>query len=126
MALNTSVVGADVVHTGRIDGIGARWMRDVLASGTVTALAAYIPFRHLLGLDVVADGVTAVTGGTGGPLHVVRRIKGRPPISAIGHKIGAPNAVGNIPLGRFREIVIAALREITLLPNAAVDQGDLV
>ena len=126
MALNTGVVGANVVHTGRIQSVAARWMRDVLAPGTVATFAAYIPLRHLLGLDVVADGVTAVAGGTGGPLHIVRGIERRPPVGSIGDEIWSPNAVGDIPLGWFGKIIIAALGEITLLPNAAVDQGDLV
>ena len=98
----------------------------MFAARSVAALATYIPFRDLLGLDVVTDGVAAVAGGTGGPLHIVGWVKRRPPVGAIGDKIRPPNVVGDIPLSWFREIVIAALAEITLLPNTAVNQSDLV
>ncbi len=56
-------------------------MRRVLAARTVAALAAHVPLGDLLGVDVVANGMAAVARGAGRPLHVVGRIKLRPPIA---------------------------------------------
>ena len=38
----------------------ARGMGDVLAARAVAAFAADIPFRYLLGVDVVVDGMAAI------------------------------------------------------------------
>src|SRR5258708_29510310 len=126
MALNAGVVGADVVHTRGIQGVAARGMLHMLASRAVTAFATYVPLRHLFGVDVVIDRVAAIACRTCGPLHIVRRIKWRPPVGSIGHEIWPPNTVGDIPLGRFRKIVVSLFREVTLLPNAPVNQVDLI
>src|SRR5258707_12081866 len=126
MALNAGVVGPDVVHSRGIQGVAARGMLHMLASWAVASFAAHIPLRHLFGVDVVIDRVAAIACRTCGPLHIVRRIKWRPPVGSIGHEIWPPNTVGDIPLGRFRKIVVSLFREVTLLPNAPVNQGDLV
>src|SRR6266403_3281581 len=101
-------------------------MRDVLAAGAVAAFAADVPLGDFFGVDIVADGVAAVTGGAGGPLHVVGRIERHPPVSAVGNEIGAPDFVDDVPLRGFGVIIIANFGEVTLLPEAAVDEGYLI
>src|SRR5260221_10528864 len=123
MALNTSVVGPHVIHTRGIQGVSARRMLHMLASRPVAPFAAYVPLRHLFGVDVVIDGVAAIACRTRRPLHIVRWIKRRPPVGPIRHEIRAPNPVGDVPLRWLRKIIISSLREITLFPNAAVNQG---
>src|SRR5437879_12787935 len=77
-------------------------------------------------MNVVVDGVAAIAGGTGGTLHIVRRIERFPPIRSFGYKVGTPNVVGDIPLRRLWKIVIADFCEVTLLPEAPVDERYLV
>ena len=48
MALDASVVGCHRIHVSRIEYVSSRGMDNVLASRTVAALAADIPFRYLL------------------------------------------------------------------------------
>src|SRR5258708_39728751 len=122
MALNTSVVGPHVIHTRGIQGVSARRMLHMLASRPVAPFAAYVPLRHLFRVDVVIDGVAAVACRTRGPLHIVWRIKRRPPVGPICHEIRPPNMVRDIPLRWLRKIVVSPFREVTLLPNAAVNQ----
>src|ERR1700676_4169521 len=85
MALDARVRGLDVVHSARIQDVAARSMLDMLAPRAMAALAAYVPFRHLLGLNVVVDGMAAIAGGASGPLHIVGRIKLCPPVRARCH-----------------------------------------
>src|ERR1700730_10546879 len=101
-------------------------MLYMLASRTVAFLAAHVPLRHLFRADVVVDRMATVTSRASGPLHIVRRIKRLPPIRSLGHKILPPNVSGNVPLRRLRKIIVASFREITLLPNAAVNQRDIL
>src|SRR5260370_30386459 len=124
MALDAGVVGADIVHAGRIHSVAASGMLHVLASRTVAAFAADVPLRDLLGVDVVVDRVAAIAGGTGGPLEIVGRIKRRPPVGSIGHEVGPPEAIGNIPLIGFRKVVVSSFGDLTLLPNTAVNPAD--
>ena len=127
MALDAGIVRGDVIHLRRIQNVGARGMRDVLTAGTVAAFAADIPFRDLLGVDVVVDGVAAVAGRAGGPLHVVGGIEGRPPVCAgVRDVILEPLLVADVPLHRQRVVVVANLREVALLPLAAVDESHLI
>jgi len=126
MALDAGVAGLDIFHARGVENISASGMVDVLASRAVAAFAADIPLGHLFRVDVVIDRVAAIAGGTGGPLHIVGRIKWNPPIGAIGDEIGTPNAVGDIPLGRFGKVVVPFFREVALLPKTAVNQRDVV
>ncbi len=71
-------------------------------------------------------GVAAVAGGAGGPLHVVGGIERHPPVGAVGNEIGAPDFVDDVPLRGFGVIIIANFGEVTLLPEAAVDESDLI
>src|SRR5258708_8602091 len=101
-------------------------MRHVLAAGAVAAFAADVPLGDFFGVDIVADGVAAVAGGAGGPLHIVGRIERHPPVSAVGNEIGAPDFVDDVPLRGFGVIVIATFGEVTVLPGAAVDGRDRI
>src|SRR5579862_607466 len=98
-------------------------MRRMLAAGSVAALAADVPFGHLLRLDVVIDRVAAVAQGAGRALHVVVGVERGPPVSPLRDLIRTPGTVADIPLHRQRKIVVADLREVALLPQAAVDEG---
>ena len=54
MALDAGVVGVNVIHACGIEDIAARGMGDVFAAWTMAAFAANVPFRDLLGANVVA------------------------------------------------------------------------
>src|SRR5580704_4495337 len=97
-------------------------MDNVLASRTMAALAADIPFHDFFCLNVVVHGVAAITGGAGGALHIVGRIERFPPVRSFGYKIGAPDVMGDVPLCGLRKIVIANFGAVALLPDAAVDE----
>ncbi len=126
VALDAGIGRLDVIHSRRVQDIAPRGMLDMLASRAVTLFAADVPLRNLLAADVVIDGVAAIAGGAGGALHVVWRVEGRPPIGAVGDEIGAPDTMVDVPLSRLGKIVVASFGEIALLPDTAVDQGDLI
>jgi hypothetical protein len=127
MALNAGVVRGYVVHLCRIEDVGACGMGDVFAARTMAAFAADVPFRDLLGVNVVVDGVTAITRRACRSLHVVRRIKGGPPVGArIRDVILEPLLVLDVPLHRKRIVVVAYLREVALLPDTAVNKSHLL
>ncbi len=82
----------------------------MLAAGTVAAFAAHVPLRHLLGVDVVVDGVATVASRASWSLHVARGIISRPPIrSGIGHMVLQPLFVAYVPLHGQRIVVVANL-----------------
>src|ERR1700723_2602042 len=101
-------------------------MRGMFAARAVTLLAAPIPFSDFFCLDVVIDGVASIARWSSGPLHVVGRIEWLPPIRSLRNHVRPPNLVSHIPLCAFGIIVVADLLEVTLLPDAAVDEGDVV
>src|SRR5271154_6578517 len=70
--------------------------------------------------------MTTVAERASRPLHVVSRVVRDPPVRAVGNEVLAPDMVGDVPLRRQWKIVVADLREIALLPLAAVDKGDVV
>src|SRR3984893_4887879 len=98
VALNAGVAGRNVVHVRGVQDTAARWMGDMLADRTVAALTAHVPLSDLLGVDIVVYGMAPVAGGSGGALHVVRRIKPCPPVSSCGYDISAPCVVFDFPL----------------------------
>src|SRR5260370_34699867 len=98
MALDASVIGFHIVHARGIENISARGMGDVPAGRTVATLATDVPLDELLGVNVVVDGVAAITGTTGGALPVAGRVQGVPPVRSFGYKVGTRKAVGNLPL----------------------------
>src|SRR5580693_5886544 len=102
-------------------------MRDVFTSGSVATFAAHIPLSYLLGVNVIANRMAPVAERPGWTVHVVGRIEGRPPVpSGQRHLVLAPFLVYDFPLHRQREIVVANLREVSLLPDAPVDESNLI
>ncbi len=110
MALNARVIGAHGIEAGRIHDVRARRLRGVAAAGSVAPLAADIPLGHGLRRDVEVHRVTAIARLT---RCAVRRVR-------------APDARRDVPRRRQRNVVIAVLREVALLPFAAVDERDLI
>src|SRR5215831_21143625 len=103
------------IHAGWIQDVSRRVMGHVLTARPVASFAAHVPFGHTVIVDVVVYRVAAVTGWSGGPLHVVSRIKRFPPIGARRDKIGTPGLMHHIPLRALGEIIISHLRKIALL-----------
>src|SRR5580704_4189516 len=126
MTLNTGIACGDIIHARRVQNVAARWMLHMLTARSVAFFAANVPLSDLLGEDVVVDGVTSIAGWTCGPLHIVRRIKGLPPVSPLSHEIRPPDSMDHIPLCGFREVIVSSPREVTLFPEAAVNPGELV
>src|SRR5215469_12349678 len=127
MALNASVTGRHVIHLRRIENIAACGMHDVLAAWAVAAFAAHIPLSHLLGVNVIGNRVAPVAERARWPLHVVGRIEGSPPVaSARRYLVFTPFLVYDFPLDGQREIVIADFREVPLLPEAPVNESNLI
>ena len=123
VALDAHVVGRYVVHAGRIEDGGGNGLLHVLTAGAVALFATDVPFSDLLGLDVVVHRVAAIAEGAGRALEIVGRIKGHPPV--VFHIVGLPLLVGHVPLGGKRKVVIAHFLEVALLPQAAVNEGDI-
>src|SRR5580692_460598 len=126
MALNAGVAGRQRIHLRGIQDIALRGVGDVFAARSVASLAAYVPLRNLLRMDVIADGVAAIAGRAGRTLHVVVGVEGCPPVSPLSHFVRTPGSVGNVPLRGKREVIVANFSEVALLPKAAVDEGNLV
>src|SRR5690242_8225848 len=127
MALDAGIARCHVIHVRRIDDVVALRFRRVLAARTVTSLTTHVPLCDLLRMDVVTNRMAAVAQGTSGSMHVVTRIKPCPPIaSRSGHDVLAPFMVLHLPLHWQRKIVVADFREIPLLPDAAIDESNLI
>src|ERR1700687_1253961 len=95
MALNAGVAFLDIIHPRRIQGVSAGGMFHMLASRAVAPFTTNVPLSHLFGVDVIVYRVAAIARGTCWPLHIVRRIERRPPISSIGNEIWPPDAIRN-------------------------------
>lgn len=126
MALNAGIVGLNIVEARGIDNIATRGVRVVFAAWAVTLFAANVPLDNFLGVNVVTNGMAAIAGWACGPLHVVRRIKGLPPVSSLCNEIEAPLVYRDIPLSGLWVVVVANLREVALLPQGTVNQRDLI
>src|SRR5271163_4677246 len=71
--------------------------------------------------------MAAIAGWACRSLHVVRRIEGCPPVGAcIRDVILEPLLVVYVPLYGQRIVVVAYLREVALLPDAAVNKSHLL
>ena len=80
----------------------------MLATGTVAAFAADVPFGDLLGVDVVVDGVAAIAGRVGRALEIASGIERCPPIrSGVWDVLLQPLFVADIPLNGKRVVVVA-------------------
>src|SRR5581483_5618692 len=126
MTLNACVRRADIVGMSRTKDICSGRVRCMFTSRPVTTLTTYIPFGYPLGVNVVSDGMAAIARWPGWAFHIVGRVILRPPIRPGADEIFAPNMILNFPLSRQRIVVVADLGEVTLLPNTAVNEGDLV
>lgn len=93
----------------------------------VAAFAAHVPLGHLLRVNVIINRVTAITERSCWPVEVVTRIKLRPPVTTSRrHLILAPFLVHNFPLNGQREIVVADFCEVSLFPNTAINESNLI
>src|SRR6185312_12923876 len=126
VTLNAHVVASHKIKPLRIHNIGRIRMLHVLAASTVTLLAADIPLDHLLGCNVVVHRMASIAQRPGRPFHIAYGIEGNPPICACRDMIRKPALVLDVPLRRQRIEVLAAFREIALLPPAAIDEGDVI
>ncbi len=127
MALDANIVCAYKVEPGRIHDAALLPRRpDVLASRSMAALAAHIPFCHGLGCNVVVHGMAAIAQRAGGPLHGIVRIIRNPPVFTQAGVVLQPHMVNNIPLHRQRIILVATLDEVTLLPMTAIDKSNIL
>ena len=93
---------------------------------TVAFLAPDIPFGHGLGADVVIHRMATVAERTCRTFEIVGRIESRPPVRTCLDDIWPPDLVGDVPLHGKRKIVVSDFLEIALLPDASVDEGDIV
>src|SRR5262245_1248878 len=98
----------------------------MLAAGTVAPLAADVPLRRPLRLDVVVHRMASVAERPGRTAVVVGGIERHPPVGVRLHEVRAPDAMLHVPLRRQREVIVANLLEVTLLPLRAVDERDVV
>ena len=110
----------------RVDDVRPRRVVDVVAARAVARLAADVPLGRLLRSQVVVDRMAAVTERAGRPGVVAAGIELRPPVGAVRDLIRAPLLVRDVPLRAERKVVVADLREVALLPLAAVDPRDLI
>ena len=86
MTLDAGVVGADIIHARRIENIIADWFLHVRSPGPWHFSQPTFHSVTGLGVDIVIHRVATVAERSGGPLEIVRRIQGRPPIGALGTK----------------------------------------
>lgn len=69
--------------------------------------------------------MASVASGPGWPLHLFGRVMLGPPVCAVAHIVAAKYSGLDIPLHRENEIVVADLGKVSLLPFAAVGEGDI-
>src|SRR6476620_12478132 len=96
------------------------------ASRAMALFAADIPLGDLLRSDVVVHRMATITQRAGGTSGVLGGIKRHPPVGVRLNEVGSPHLVRDIPLRTERKIIVADLREVALLPLAAVDERDVV
>src|SRR2546429_2427565 len=116
----------DGIRDVAVTGVQTCALPILCAARSVAAFTADVPLRYLACPNVVIHRMAAVAGRTGRALHIVRRIKRLPPIGSLRNKVRAPDMMGDVPLGRLRIIVIANSRKVPLLPDAPINQRDLV
>ena len=126
VALDAGVVGSNIIHGGRVQDVGTGGMCSVFAARTMTTLAADVPLRSQLVMDVIVHRMAPIAGRPRRALHVVGKIVGRPPIrSGVRDMVLQPLLVADISLHRQRIVIVADLREVPLLPFAAIEEGHL-
>src|SRR5579863_2772763 len=126
MALDARIVCLYVIHARRILNICPRRLRHVFAAGSVASFAAHIPFGYAMIGNVEIHGMAAIAKRARRTLRIVRWVKRRPPIRFVGNEVRPPDVIRDVPLRWLRIIVIADFRKVTLLPNTAVDERNIV
>jgi len=126
MALDASIVPSHIVETIWIDDITPSWMRDMQTARPMALLAAYIPLRHMLGLNVIVHRMTPITGRPGRPVKITRAIKRQPPVRSRLRVIRQPSTLLHVPLRRQRIVVVPALRKKSLLPPAPIHKRNII
>src|SRR5579872_5569817 len=101
-------------------------MDRMFTARAMTALTTDVPLGDLFGVNVVSNRMATVAGGASRALHVVGRIILCPPISARFYEVFTPHMVFYFPLHRQRVIIVADLCEVTLLPEAAINESYLL
>src|SRR2546428_4333166 len=100
MALDTGVVGANVIELRRVHDVGFIGIAGVLTAWAMTSFTTDIPFGWRLRLYVVVDGMAAITPRSCWAPHVIGGIEGKPPDPVQLDHIYWPDSVGKFPLGR--------------------------
>src|SRR5450759_4454113 len=126
MALNADVDSLYRIKSSRVNNIYLRGLLNVNGAGSVALFTADIPFRHGLGLNVVVDGMAAITERPRRALHVIGWVIANPPVRMWCNHVRPPDLMRDVPLRAERIIIIASFREVPLFPLAAVDEGDIV
>lgn len=98
----------------------------MVPSRTVTLLAADIPLRDRLRLDVVVDRMAAVTERSSWARRVCLRVECGPPIRTASDVIRPPDLMAYVQLSAQRKIVVADLLKVSLLPLGPVDKCDVL
>ena len=98
VTLDAGVVRLHIVELGGIDDIRLTLVLYVIAAGTVASLAANVPFRDFLGVDIVIDRVASIAERPGWPLHVVGGVKRCPPVRAVLDEVRPPELMSDVPL----------------------------
>src|SRR5215469_15141575 len=106
-----------------VENVDSCWMLCVLTAWPVASFAAYIPFRNLLGVDVIPHRMASVACRTSWPLHVVGRIILGPPVRARADEVLAPLVILGLPLAGQREVVVPHFRKVSLFPKTTVDES---
>ena len=126
MALDTGIVRAHRIEPRRIDDIRARRARRMRRTWPMTLLTTHVPFRDSPGLRVVIYRMAPIAQGTRRTRRIFTRVDGGPPISSHRYVIGPPNLIHHVPLRTQREVIVADLLKVALLPLAAVGERDVL
>src|SRR6516164_933870 len=122
MTLDASIIGVHIVEASRVEYRVTRFQGHMSASRTVAPLTANIPFADGFGRNIVVHRMASVAKRSSWPLEIIRWVQRRPPVGSIRHEIAPPHFVRDVPLSRLREIIVADLGKISLLPAAAIDE----
>src|SRR5262245_19685369 len=120
MALNTRIIRPNKIQFRRVHYIRPSRVAGMFAARTVATLRSHVPFHDGFCFDVVVDGMTTITQRASRPFHIVRWIERYPPVGVRLYEICTPDFVIDVPLSTKREVIIADLLEVSLLPFAAV------
>src|SRR5260370_5057491 len=126
MTLDADVIRLDIIEPGGIHNVRPGRTLNMRGPRSMTFLAADVPFRYSLGLDVVVHRMAAIAKGAGRALEVIAGVERNPPVGTCLQGVRRPRLVGDVPLNGKWKIVVADFLEVALLPDASVDEGDIV